>query len=303
MRPLSLLVPALALAACRPDFGLPVSVVTEPRILAVQATPPEARPGEVVHLAALAVSEAGTLTEPLSFGFCTSPRPLVEANVVNADCLGPGGAVAPIAAGSQEADATLPLDGCLNFGPDTPPQQPGQPPFRPRAPDVTGGYAVPVRVTLGADVEAVALVRLRCNLTGASSQSAVDFARRYRPNTNPSFGAIALRAGDAGVDPGAVPAGAEVTLSVSWAADQVETFVVHRPTDDTLEDRRESFRVSWFTTGGVIPVVTTGRAEDDLGTDTSTTWLAPDAGSGTLWAVLRDSRGGSAVQALPYTVR
>jgi hypothetical protein len=90
---------------------------------------------------------------------------------------------------------------------------------------------------------------------------------------------------------------------VRWSADQVETYVVHDRANDSLTERRESFRVSWFTTAGVIPVVTTGRAEDDLATDTSTAWQAPDAGSGTLWAVLRDSRGGSAVQALPFTVR
>jgi hypothetical protein len=292
----------LGLAACRPDFGLPVSVVTEPRILAVVAAPPEARPGDSVRLTAWPVSEAGPLAAPLDFGFCTSPRPLVESNIVNGDCLGAGGAVTAIAGGVQETDAVLPLDGCLSFGPDTPPQQPGQPPFRSRDPDVTGGYGQPVRVALGA-VEAVALVRLRCNLPGASAQAAVEFARRYVANANPAFGAIALEVDGGVVAPESVPPGAEVTLRVRWSADQVETYVVHDRADDSLTERRESFRVSWFTTAGVIPVVTTGRAEDDLGTDTSTAWQTPDAGSGTLWAVLRDSRGGAAVQVLQFTVR
>jgi len=304
LRPLAPLAAALLLlAGCRPDFGLPVSVVTQPRILSVQATPPEARPGDVVHLVGLPVSEAGALADPLRFAFCASPRPLVESNVVNSDCLGPQGQVTPIAGGVQETDATLPLDGCLEFGPDTPPQQPGQPPFRPRDPDVTGGYALPVRVSLGTEVEAIALVRLRCNLPGASAGAAVAFAERYLANANPVSTALRLEQAGVEVSPQAVPASAEVTLRVSWGAGQVETYVVHDRADDSLRERRESFRVSWFTTAGVIPVVTTGRAEDDLGTDTSTAWQTPPSGSGTLWAVLRDSRGGASVQTLRFTVR
>jgi hypothetical protein len=303
MRSLHALTISLVLAGCRPDFGLPVSVVTQARVLAVQATPPEARPGDVVHLRAYPVSEAGPLLEPLSFAFCSSPRPQVESNIVSGDCLGPQGQVVPIADGVQETDATLPVQGCLDFGPDTPPQQSGQPPSRPRAPDVTGGYDQPVRVTLAPDVESVALVRLRCALPGASAQAAVDFNARYVDNTNPSFDGISLEQDGGTVDPAAVPGSASVTLRVAWPASEVETYVVHSQLDDTLTEHREAFRVSWFTTAGLIPVVTTGRGEDDLGTDTTTTWQTPASGSGTLWAVLRDSRGGSALRALPFYVR
>jgi hypothetical protein len=105
------------------------------------------------------------------------------------------------------------------------------------------------------------------------------------------------------VDPALVPANADVTMRVGWASSEVESYVVHDQVDDSLREHRESFRVSWFTTAGVIPVVTTGRGEDDFATETTSVWKTPPSGSGTLWAVLRDSRGGSSMKALPFVVR
>jgi hypothetical protein len=293
----------LALAACRPDFGLPVSVVTEQRIIAVEASPPEALPGAVVHLKVTSGGPAGALLLNASFGFCTSPRPLVEPNVVNADCLGGAAAVSPIADGVQETDATLPTNACLQFGPDTPSQQPGEPPYRPRDPDVTGGFYQPVRVALDDGLEAIALVRIRCNLPNASTEQAVAFSQRYTDNQNPAFTRLELRVDGVAIDPLQVRAGSKVTLHAEWDSGSAEAYVVHRAVDDTLVDHREALRVSWFTTGGSIPLVATGRGEDDPASFTETTWETPAAGAGWLWAVLRDSRGGSAVQALAYTVR
>jgi hypothetical protein len=270
---------ALLLVACRPDFGLPVSVITEPRLLVAESSPPEAAPGAAVHLTVVGAGPEGALEATATFGFCTSPRPLVESNVVNADCLGASPAMSLIASGVLETDATLPTNACLQFGPDTPPQKAGEPPFRPRDPDVTGGYYQPVHVTLGADLEGIALVRIRCNLPGASAQRAAEFGQRYSNNTNPALEHFELRVGGAVVDPQAVPANAKVTLYASWAA---EAFVVHERSTDTLVDHREALRVSWFTTGGVIPIVATGRAEDDLATETETTWETPASGQGVL---------------------
>jgi hypothetical protein len=212
------------------------------------------------------------------------------------------GQVAPIAQSVLETDAVLPLDGCLEFGPDTPPSKPGEPPLRARDADVTGGYYQPVRLVLPPDDQAIALVRIRCNLPNASAQAAVAFAERYRDNNNPLSSAIQLLVDGREVDPMQVPARTSVTLHIAWTEDQAEHFVVHDPSDDQLVDRTELLRVSWFTTGGDIPVVTTGRAEDDPTPDTQTQWLTPDSGMGTLWAVLRDSRGGASVKQLRYTV-
>ncbi len=286
--------------ACRPDFGLPVSVVTSPRVLAVIAEPPELRPGEQVHLRTVAGGPDGPLDPRADYAFCTSPRPLVESNVVNADCL--AGATSLIATAVESTDATVAADACLEFGPDTPAQQPGQPPLRPRDPDVTGGFYAPVEVSVPGATEAIALVRLRCNLAHASAQAAVAFAARYLPNTNPSLSTLTLERDGHPVDPASVPASTEVTLSVTWPEGTAEPFVVHDAQSDALVDHREALRVSWFTTGGEIPVVTTGRGEDDATTNSSTTWQTPTSGRGTVWAVLRDSRGGVAVRSLDFVV-
>jgi hypothetical protein len=296
-----LVLAAFLLAACRPDFGLPVSVVTAPRVLAVIAEPPEVRPGEAVHLRTVAGGPEGQLDPRADYAFCTSPRPLVESNVVNPDCLGT--ASTPIATAAESAEATLAADACLEFGPDTPAQTPGQPPLRPRDPDVTGGFYAPVKVSVPGATEAIALVRLRCNLTHASAQAAVAFAARYLPNTNPSLSSLTLELDDGTpVDLAAVPASSELTLRVTWPDGTAEPFVVHDPQSDALLDHRESLRVSWFTTAGEIPVVTTGRGEEDPATNSTTRWQTPPSGAGTLWAVLRDSRGGAAVRSVNFVV-
>jgi hypothetical protein len=290
-------------AGCRPDFGLPVSVVLAPRILSVSATPPEARPGSVVQVVASAGGPDGALDARADFAFCASARPLVESNVVNSDCFGAQGAVRPIASGVESTPASIPDDACLLFGPETPPQRPGEPPFRARDPDVTGGYYVPVKVTLPSGLEAIELVRLRCNLPGASAQRAVEYSMRYVDNTNPAVATLTLEHGGGALDPQQVPANSEVTLRATWDAAAAEAFVVHDRTNDSLVEHREALRVSWFTTAGVIPIVTTGRGEDDLALDTETIWQTPATGSGTIWAVLRDNRGGTSIRSLSFQVR
>jgi hypothetical protein len=55
-------------------------------------------------------------------------------------------------------------------------------------------------------------------------------------------------------------------------------------------------RLSWFATGGTLAVDASAVAETDDATTVSTTWHTPAAGTAYLWMVLRDSRGGTAVQ-------
>jgi hypothetical protein len=58
-------------------------------------------------------------------------------------------------------------------------------------------------------------------------------------------------------------------------------------------------RVSWFSTGGQISAPVTGRDEADLATEASTELTLPEVGGTiTLFAVLRDSRGGQAVASI-----
>jgi hypothetical protein len=82
-------------SACRPDFGAPDLLVSDMRILAVQATPAEVRPGESAMYRALVGSPSGAMAAAdLTWAFCTAPKPLSENNVVPPACLGDD-AVAP----------------------------------------------------------------------------------------------------------------------------------------------------------------------------------------------------------------
>lgn len=280
---------ALLLLACRPDFGLPASLVASQRILAVRAVPAEASPGSPIQLQALAVSPAGTDGAPqLQWAFCGSPRPATDNNVAPADCM--GGAVRPLAGPS----AVLPTDACLLYGPDTPPQVPGQPPFRARDPDVTGGYYQPLRV-LYAGEATIALPRILCNLGQAPGEVARSYRERYQPNANP-----VLRGVDA---PPQARAGQKVTLTARWDPQDAESFLVYDVASQSLREQREALRVSWFATAGKFEHDTTGRGAGEIETSTDVVWEAPlNAGAVHLWAVLRDSRGGVDFRAFDVAV-
>src|SRR5262249_56270606 len=76
MRALGLVAAVAALAGCKPDFGTPASLVTEKRILAVRAEPPEVRPMEKTMLTAVVVSPDGTEAQPaLDWALCLTPKP------------------------------------------------------------------------------------------------------------------------------------------------------------------------------------------------------------------------------------
>ena len=51
----------LFVAACKPDLGAPASLVTEPRVLAVQSEPAEVAPNHDTTLTALIVTPDGTV--------------------------------------------------------------------------------------------------------------------------------------------------------------------------------------------------------------------------------------------------
>lgn len=293
MRALLPVAAALSLVACKPDFAQPASLIVGPRILAVRAAPPEALPGGSMRFEALAVAPSGTLAATtLRWAFCSAPKPLTENNVVGPDCL--GSAARPLGQGAVIA-ADLPADACLLFGPETPPQQPGQPPFRPRDPDVTGGYYQPLRLDLDGE-EAIAMPRITCNLTQASADVAREYRERYRRNQNPQ-----LRSLDA---PATAARGQKLDLRTLWQADDAERYVVYDVATQALVERREALRVSWFATAGSFESEISGRPEDDMATFAANRWTAPAAaGTVHLWAVLRDSRGGSDWKAFDIEVR
>jgi hypothetical protein len=69
-----------------------------------------------------------------------------------------------------------------------------------------------------------------------------------------------------------------------------------------VASRRESLRVSWFTSAGRFAEERTGRSEGEADVSFSdNTWQAPAAGVARIWVVLRDDRGGVGWRS--YTLR
>jgi hypothetical protein len=284
----SLLLSLAALAAaCAPDPGDPASLLAGPRLLAVRADPPEARPGTAVTYEALVIAAEGTRAEEkVSWAFCASPKPLTENNSVSAACLNDA-SVRPIPGAGRVVTATVPVDACALFGPDTPPGG-----FRPRDPDVTGGFYQPVRV------ESLGLVafdrhRVQCNLPSAPIDAAIELQQRYHANVSPKLTPLTARIGSASVALDHLSAGAHVRFEVGWGKDDAEAYAMFDPGAQAIVSRREALRVSWFATEGQLAEEVTGRGESEPAASTENEWDAPSApGKVRLWLVLRDSRGG-----------
>jgi hypothetical protein len=292
----------VALAACKPDFGASLSLVTAPEILAVRGEPAEAAPGAMVSFTALVAAPDGTVAAPpLDWTLCLAPKPADTDNVVGDACLARDQPY--VAQGVPAASAAIPDDACARFGPDSPPQTGDAPPARPRDPDATGGYYQPLRVDL-ADASAVALERIHCNLAGASMELADQYRMRYSLNRNPTLSPLTATVNGQTAAIDQIPAGADVTLSVGWTADSPETYPVFDVLAQTLVDQREAMRVSWYATSGALAVETSGAAENDPALSTENHWRAPaQSGVAHLWVVLRDSRGGLDFAAYDVTVR
>jgi len=279
----------LALAGCDDALDQRLAIVDEPRVLAVIAEPAEAKPKAEVRYTIVTASPDGPLDTDPAWAYCTSPKPPTEDNAVPVPCVAGEGLI-ELGSGPT-ATGTLPADGCLAYGPDTPPGG-----FRPRDADSTGGYYQPVRAELGpAGLLAFGLSRITCKLPGAPADAARRYDLEYVANTNPIL-EVLEPAGSS------VPADSDVTLTASWPAEAAETYLFFDIASQSLIDRREALRVSWFATGGTLPVDATLVGEDELATTASTVWHTPAAGPAFLWIVLRDSRGGIAARELAITV-
>jgi len=303
--PLAFLAIAFAVAGCKPDFGNPASLVTERRILAVKAEPPEVRAGDTATFRALVVSPDGTEASPaVDWSLCVAPKPLDENNIVTSACVdGSNDSLQGFGSATNDATATVPLKACSLFGSDPPPQAAGQPALRPRDPDVTGGYYQPLKLVAG-DATAFALERITCSVTSGGAAISIEYAMTYKANQNPALTPLSATVDGAAADLGALPAGRDVDFDIGWDAAKVESFPVFDLVSQTLVTKREAMRVSWFASSGSFLHEVTGRDDKDMATDTTNRWTAPKTpGPVHLWAVLRDSRGGIDYASYDLTIR
>lgn len=332
---------ALAIA-CVPRLDEDPSVVRRERVLAVRVDPPEAAPGASVVLTALDVDPAGPADgSGLDWAACTARLPLAEPGPVARACVrGDADAIAPLTSAGTSATLTLSADACRLYGPDPPPATAGQPSGRPVDPDATGGYAQPIRIALADGSIALASVRLTCGVAGATRAQAAELRRRYHPNTHPTLSAVSAVFEDGSfqdvVDgvPLQVQAGARVVLHAGWptcptsdacgdgvcGADEdrtscagdcvtptgcagAERFARFDPEAGAVVAQRESIVISWSTTIGHFLAPRTGRAGTDTATEAEGTFVAPaEPGSGWIWLVIRDDRGGVSSQATRIVV-
>lgn len=271
------------LLACAPPLVDEPWLVTEPRVVAVLAEPPEVEPGRTVSLRAVIATPTGPREDAgVRWARCAAPPPFSQNESTPLSCLTALG-TAPEAPSAIEVG--IPADACAVFGPDV--TQAG---VRPRDADATGGSFQPIGVALGG-ASAFAFVRLRCRPAGVDAVVAEAFRLSYRVNLNPSLELRATVEGEA-VPWDELPAGKDVDLAADWSATPEESFAIIDPERHTLETSVERYDVTWAVTAGALESArsSTGRGR----------WRLPSTpGEGTLWATLRDSRGGAAVVVVP----
>ena len=295
---------AIGVPSCKPDFGERESLVDRTEVIAVRIDPPEGKPGETVTTSLLVVSKGGPIdAPPASWAFCATPKLLTENGAVSAACLANG--VVPIGDARGGVTAVLPMSACFDFGPETQSAE-----VRPRDADVTGGFFLPIRARIAGDGAespvAFGFARLVCNLANAPADLAAQFRARYQRNRNPTLLPIDLHL-DGAATPAAldaIPRGARVVFRASWRPEDAEAYAVFDVQSQVIVTRRESMRVSWFTTAGSYAQDRSGRNEGEPESFTENTWTAPDEPRVShLSFVLRDARGGMDFTTLAVTTR
>jgi hypothetical protein len=301
----------VALVACKPSVGQPPYLISDNTLLAVKGTPAEAKPGANITYSFLLASPTGTVASAEAmWDICETPKPPAESNSVSSSCTGAPDAGA--AAVGQTFDAAIPTKACQLFGPIAPPPVAGQPAIRPRDPDSTGGFYLPVQLWLpsldNGPLSGFAFERITCNLANAPSSVIAEYGSKYTANLDPDIdhaelvdaagGRLSLDAG-----PPSVSAGATYDVEATFAANAAEVFPVYNPQSETLVDQQESLHMSWFVTAGSFEHDRTGVAAGDVAASTRNAWTAPvTPGVVFLWLVLRDSRGGTSFKSYQLVV-
>jgi len=324
------------LSACKPQVGSPISLISGPAILVVKGEPAEADPrlsgAANFQFEALAVDVGGRvpaptadISSPILWSICNQPKPPTQSNSVSTACLDQN-ALPGVAGDSLDTYTALaPSDSCQLFGPLPPPPVGNQPAIRPRDPDVTGGYYLPVRLSLSVpeglrrvgmatedSIVAFQLQRIYCGLANAKGGDVTQYEKEYTLNQNPVIAAFTIEQPGSGwvqvppVSPGGPPfpvvAGQPVSLAVSWPADSVESYPALDVLTQTLVTHKEAMRVSWYTTGGAFEHDVTGRSEFESETFADNTWTPGNPGPVHMWVVLHDSRGGTDFASYDFNV-
>jgi len=212
---------------CEPTFSDRNSEVLERRVLAVQVTPAQARPGQEVALHALVVEPSGTLKKfAPDWAFCNAPKPIAETNDVSDACLAASGEQFDELGRGVSVKGAIPDDACRLFGPSVPPSEPGQPPGRPKDPDSTGSFYQPLRVLVpngSSPILTLAQAGLTCGLPSLTGAQLLEYQQRARINEHPTLSSVLVEGNDStplSVDDGATPfkvaAGQRIMLRASW---------------------------------------------------------------------------------------
>jgi len=298
--------------ACKPAVGRAPSLIVGPEILATRGQPAEGAPGQNVAYDFLIVSTEGTLVGTVAaWDVCLTPKPPAESNQVASACV-----MAPLGATvAATFQAPLPADACSLFGPIAPPPQAGQPPLRPRDPDSTGGYYVPVRAVVQPPVADRSLIafdleRVHCSFSNAPLAVIQDFNSRYHLNSNPHVAGLDVVAtdqtrSDVLASAASVSSGSKVELAATPSADSIETFPVYDPVHQVLVDQQESLRFFWYAPEGEFDHDRTGVDPGAADSSSTNQWTAPTVTQSTvvpMWVVLRDSRGGTDFVSAQLTV-
>jgi len=271
----------LPLIGCSPSLVDEPWLVSQRRVVAVIAEPPEVTQGSAVRLRAVIASPDGPLEDAdVRWARCDEQTPFSQNESTNLSCLA---LLTSTPAGTASVQVTIPDRACAVFGPDV-----ATATARPRDPDATGGYYQPIGLELDGQ-RSFAFERLRCDPANITNQTAQAFRQTYTPNTNPTFTLMAFLDGRR-ADWNALEAGRDVRLVADWSASPEESFPSIDRSTLELVTLIERYDVSWFVSVGHLD-----RARSSTG---QASWTLPTgSGEGTVWAVLRDSRGGAAVVA------
>jgi hypothetical protein len=280
--------PALiaTVAACTPELDdRPFSIERE-RLIAVLLEPPELRPGAELRVTPVLAGRQRGSTTP-SYHFCAAPPPPADPRSIAEACL--TDTRLSLSLEGESARGDVPPEACARFGPD-----PTGSDFRPRDPDETGGFYQPL-VSLGFGEPSVAELRLLCPLPDVPIDLSRAYSERYQPNHNPEGLRLEQAQGEEWHPLSSARGGERLRIRVAWSESARERFVWLSADGAALVDRIEAFRVAWFVTDGNVDQAGTAVSESEPDNQSENTFEAPEqAGTVQLWAVVHDSRGGTA---------